>query len=138
MDALDGLYAWQDGLQKPRRSHSFLMENEKISFTFLTKFSFNFTACDYAGEKLAWWLGITKPKFLYEIEEYNRMKQEEEERAANEDGVEEIRIGGDNKLIDSPVKPHQRDGETRMVLVNESSSSSAEPNANLKLFQSDN
>ena len=36
-------------------------------------------ACDYMGEKLAWWFGITKPKFLYEIEEFERMKKEEEE-----------------------------------------------------------
>lgn len=49
-------------------------------------------ACDYMGEKLAWWFGITKPKFLYEIEEYERMKKEEEER--NKDDIaEEIVVG---------------------------------------------
>ena len=49
-------------------------------------------ACDYMGEKLAWWFGITKPKFLYEIEEYERMKKEEEER--NKDDVaDEIIVG---------------------------------------------
>lgn len=45
--------------------------------------------CDSVGEKLAWWFGITKPKFLYEIEEYNRIKQEEEQ----DDIAEEIVIG---------------------------------------------
>ena len=31
-------------------------------------------ACDRAGEKLAWWLGITSPKYYYEIQEALRMK----------------------------------------------------------------
>ena len=44
------------------------------------------------GEKLAWWLGITQPKFLYEIEEYNRMKQEQKE-LEEEDRAEEIVLG---------------------------------------------
>ena len=53
--------------------------------------------CDKVGEKLAWWLGITKPKFLYEIEEYNRMKQEDEE---GDDVAEEIVIGTVDKSIE--------------------------------------
>ncbi|CAF0962941.1 unnamed protein product [Brachionus calyciflorus] len=48
--------------------------------------------CDSMGEKLAWWFGITKPKFLYEIEEYNRIKLEEEN---SDDKAEEIIIGID-------------------------------------------
>lgn len=52
-------------------------------------------ACDYAGEKLAWWLGITKPKYLYEIQEYNRMKLEQEQFNVD-DIAEEIIIGEDN------------------------------------------
>jgi hypothetical protein len=55
-------------------------------------------ACDYMGEKLAWWLGITKPKFLYEIEEYNRIKKEQEERE-KEDQTEAIVIGADGTSI---------------------------------------
>ena len=39
------------------------------------------------GEKLAWWFGITQPKYLYEIEEYKRMKQEEID---NDSDTEEI------------------------------------------------
>jgi len=50
------------------------------------------------GEKLAWWLGITKPKFLYEIEEYNRMKKEQEERE-KDDQTEAIVIGPDGTSI---------------------------------------
>lgn len=54
------------------------------------------------GEKLAWWLGITKPKFFYEIEEYKRMKKEEEEsQMEDDDRAEEIVIGPDGKVIDS-------------------------------------
>lgn len=55
------------------------------------------------GEKLAWWFGITKPKFLYEIEEYNRMKKEQED-FENEDRAEEIVVGVDTvekKVVES-------------------------------------
>ena len=31
-------------------------------------------ACDAAGEKLAWWFGITSPKYYYEMQEAIRMK----------------------------------------------------------------
>ena len=36
--------------------------------------------CDLWGEKLAWFFGITSPKYYYELEEFKRMKEEEEER----------------------------------------------------------
>ncbi|GFT90398.1 protein FAM177A1 [Nephila pilipes] len=35
--------------------------------------------CDYLGEHLAWFLGITTPKFQYEIEQFEKMAKEEEE-----------------------------------------------------------
>merc|ERR1711890_40367 len=35
--------------------------------------------CDFVGEKLAWWFGITSPKYYYELQEFQRMKEEEEE-----------------------------------------------------------
>jgi len=41
--------------------------------------------CDRWGEKFAWWLGITSPKYYYEIQEYKRMKEREEERASRQD-----------------------------------------------------
>ena len=37
------------------------------------------TYCDYFGEKLAWFFGITSPKYYYELQEFERMKEEEEE-----------------------------------------------------------
>ncbi len=50
------------------------------------------------GEKLAWWLGITQPKFLYEIEEYKRM-QEEEAAKSDDDQAEEIVVGADGQVV---------------------------------------
>ena len=35
--------------------------------------------CDFLGEKLAWWFGITSPKYYYELEEFKRMQEEEKE-----------------------------------------------------------
>ncbi|KAF2351170.1 FAM177 family [Trinorchestia longiramus] len=38
-------------------------------------------ACDYVGENLAYYLGITSPKYQYELEEHQRaLKEEEEEK----------------------------------------------------------
>lgn len=58
-----------------------------------------FKACDYAGEKLAWWLGITKPKFLYEINEYEEMMREQERRAQLEDPTDELVVGPGGEII---------------------------------------
>lgn len=53
------------------------------------------------GEKLAWWLGITKPKFQFEIEEYKRMQKEEEEaRQYDEDMADEIVVGEDGQITE--------------------------------------
>lgn len=35
-----------------------------------------FTAADFLGEKLAWFFGITTPKYQYIIDEYHRLKKE--------------------------------------------------------------
>merc|ERR1719233_455420 len=43
------------------------------------------SVADAAGEKLAWWLGITSPKYYYEIQEAKRMQKEEEERKTRQD-----------------------------------------------------
>jgi len=43
------------------------------------------SVCDNVGEKLAWWLGITSPKYYYEIQEAKRMLKEEEERKTRMD-----------------------------------------------------
>jgi hypothetical protein len=42
-------------------------------------------AADYAGEKLAYFFGITSPKYEYEIAEFNRLKEEEEQRIKAQD-----------------------------------------------------
>ena len=40
-----------------------------------------FNYCDFYGEKLAWLLGITSPKYYYEIEDFKKSQEEEEEEA---------------------------------------------------------
>lgn len=35
-----------------------------------------FVAADFCGEKLAWFFGITTPKYQSAIDEYHRMKEE--------------------------------------------------------------
>lgn len=47
-------------------------------------------ACDYVGETLADFFGITTPKYQLEIEEYKRMIQEEEEEKKRQD----LEMGG--------------------------------------------
>jgi hypothetical protein len=38
----------------------------------------SYEACDTAGEKLAWFFGITKPKYYAEMQEFERMDEEVE------------------------------------------------------------
>lgn len=45
----------------------------------LTVGSKTLAVCDYLGENLAYFFGITSPKYQYEIEEYQRMLQEEDD-----------------------------------------------------------
>ncbi|ELU16309.1 hypothetical protein CAPTEDRAFT_221099 [Capitella teleta] len=55
-----------------------------------------FSAADVCGEKLAWFFGITSPKYQYAIDEYNRMRKEEEEekqRDEREKEAERRRMG---------------------------------------------
>ena len=81
------------------------------------------------GEKLAWWFGITKPKFLYEIEEYQRMKKEQEDIDAD-DRAEEIVLGLDsislkteksqveNENLFEPEKPDKYDQQVNINMEN--------------------
>ncbi|XP_019627532.1 PREDICTED: protein FAM177A1-like [Branchiostoma belcheri] len=51
-------------------------------------------ACDFLGEKLAWFFGITSPKYQYAIDEYERMQRqdkEEQEEAEREAEAERQR-----------------------------------------------
>ncbi|XP_053210748.1 protein FAM177A1-like [Panonychus citri] len=40
--------------------------------------------CDYIGEKLAFWFGITRPKYEAEIREYYWMKEQEKKKKSIE------------------------------------------------------
>ena len=58
--------------------------------------------CDSVGEKLAWWLGITSPKYYYEIQEAKRMMKEEQERKERMDAEMAGWVGeGDGGLVRS-------------------------------------
>ncbi|XP_033106638.1 protein FAM177A1-like [Anneissia japonica] len=57
--------------------------------------------CDFVGEKFAWWLGITSPKYQYAIDEYNRLHAEEREELDQEaEEREEIR----NRVAETNAK----------------------------------
>ncbi|XP_061172500.1 protein FAM177A1-like [Saccostrea echinata] len=45
---------------------------------------------DTCGEKLAWFFGITTPKYQYAIDEYYRLKEEEEREKAKEKRDQEM------------------------------------------------
>lgn len=60
-------------------------------------------ACDYVGEGLANFLGITSPKYQFEIDEYYRTKaqQEEEMKKENEQSFGWHSIEKKNEIITS-------------------------------------
>ncbi len=47
-------------------------------------------ACDFLGEKLAFFLGITSPKYQYAINEYNRLEEDEKRELDQEQVDKEI------------------------------------------------
>lgn len=55
-------------------------------------------ACDYVGEAIAAFLGITTPKYSYEIEQFKKM-QEEHAKALKE----EKEVGGWMENVNAPV-----------------------------------
>ena len=69
---------------------------------------------DFVGEKLAWWFGITSPKYYYELQEFERMKEEEEEeekrRQVDEYGWSNVSspevLTNHNKGQNPPVQPN--------------------------------
>ena len=73
-----------------------------------------FTYCDSFGEKLAWFFGITSPKYYYELQEFERMKEEEEEeekrRKIDEHGWSNVSspdaltnaVSGENPSVQQP------------------------------------
>lgn len=64
--------------KKVRRIFVFLDEQKQLDwihwFGYLGKRIYQ--ACDAVGEKLAWWVGITKPKYYDEIREFEQMDEE--------------------------------------------------------------
>jgi hypothetical protein len=60
------------------------------------------TVLDSVGEKLAWWMGITSPKYYYEIQEAIRMKEEEEKRKLDQDAE---MAGWQDQAAASPAQP---------------------------------
>ena len=66
--------------------------------------------CDFFGEKLAWFFGITSPKYYYELEEYKRELEAEEKRAKKEDiesrGWRETSSAGEQNTnaIENPIE----------------------------------
>ena len=95
-------------------------------------------ACDYMGEKLAWWLGITQPKFLYEIEEYKRMQEEEAAAAArnDDDQAEEIVIGADGQVVTPRhIAVQDADIEQRLYNVHDQVNFNKKPMGEHTLFQ---
>ncbi|XP_048504732.1 protein FAM177A1-like isoform X2 [Athalia rosae] len=76
------------------------------------------SACDYVGESLASFFGITDSKYQFEIREYDRMKAREAELQKKED----LEMGGwreenRNNLVDQNTSPEQLNtSETSWVI----------------------
>merc|ERR1719458_682429 len=77
--------------------------------------------CDFIGEKLAWWFGITSPKYYYEIQEFERMKEEEEEeerqRKVNEHGWSNVSFPEDHTNPSSEQPKIELQGESLVITV---------------------
>jgi len=62
---------------------------------------------DHWGEKLAWFFGITSPKYYWELEEFKKMEAEKEERKKKEAednfGWTEKEKNNEEKIIEQPT-----------------------------------
>ncbi|KAF5891347.1 protein FAM [Clarias magur] len=76
------------------------------------------SVCDYLGEKMASLLGITTPKYQYAIDEYYRMKKEEEEADEEDRLSEEAQQRFDNQHRDTEQKPTVEQPEGTSSFVN--------------------
>lgn len=75
-----------------------------------TKSAFKSLAvCDYLGEKLAWFFGITSPRYQYALDELQRMQEEEKEQEELEKEEREAELEivktSESKLQTNPPKP---------------------------------
>ncbi|XP_076843937.1 protein FAM177A1 [Brachyhypopomus gauderio] len=73
------------------------------------------SVCDYLGERMASFLGITSPKYQYAIDEYYRMKKEEEEEEEENQLSEDAQRRFDEQ--------HSAEGQQAMVEQPEASAS---------------
>ncbi|XP_017331488.1 protein FAM177A1 [Ictalurus punctatus] len=76
------------------------------------------SVCDYLGEKMASLLGITTPKYQYAIDEYYRIKKEEEEADEEDRLSEEAQRRFDNQHRDKEQNPTMEQPEGASSFVN--------------------
>lgn len=73
------------------------------------------SACDFVGEKVAAFLGITTPKYEYEIEQFKKMQKEKEKEQK-----EEVETGGWMQATnDSQRKPNTVSDGVQYVITQE-------------------
>lgn len=73
------------------------------------------TACDYVGEKLTDLLGITTPKYDYEIKQFKRMEEERKRQQEEENVVGGWMQATHSKLAENEQQQQQRPTTTAMV-----------------------
>lgn len=84
-----------DSTPPNEQSHTEVIDTSTLSWTSWILYkawsmgTLALSACDYAGEGLANFFGITSPKYWAEIEEYKRAKAEENERGRQAEGWSE-------------------------------------------------
>lgn len=73
------------------------------------------SACDFVGEKFASFLGITTPKYDYEIEHFKKIQQEKENEKK-----EQLETGGwMQATIESQQPPNVNSGGVQYVITQE-------------------
>ncbi|XP_077587962.1 protein FAM177A1 isoform X2 [Stigmatopora nigra] len=89
------------------------------------------SVCDYMGEKLASFFGITSPKYQYAIDEYYRIKKEQEEEEEEENRLAEQWRSEKNNTLPTTI---QQPEASRASFVNVSFDH--EPEATLSIAES--
>lgn len=72
------------------------------------------SACDFVGEKIAAFLGITTPKYDYEIEQFKKIQQEK----ANEKS-DELETGGWMQATNESQQLYVNGGSVQYVITQE-------------------
>lgn len=63
------------------------------------------SACDYAGETLAYYLGITSPKYQFEIAEYERMRERKKQESEQKEREGWVSNQGEDVQTQQPHPP---------------------------------